>query len=198
MSEAALTLDGLACRRGDRLLWRGVSARLAAAGALHVTGANGIGKSSLIRIIAGLLPAEAGRVSVIGAAGLVDEAHALDRDQPLARALDLWARIDSAGSTGVGAAIERLGIAHLADVPVRILSTGQRKRAALARLLVSNARLWLLDEPANGLDRAGVGLLEALIADHRQSGGALVLASHQALGVADAALLDLAEYQPCA
>ena len=198
MSEAALTLDGLACRRGDRLLWRGVSARLAASGALHVTGANGIGKSSLIRIIAGLLPAEAGRVSVIGAAGLVDEAHALDRDQPLARALDFWARIDSAGSTGVGAAIERLGIAHLADVPVRILSTGQRKRAALARLLVSNARLWLLDEPANGLDRAGVGLLEALIADHRQSGGALVLASHQALGVADAALLDLAEYQPCA
>ena len=193
MPDPVLRIEGLACQRGDRLLWRGIDASLAPGDALHVVGANGSGKSSLLRVVAGLLPAAAGRVEA-APLGLVDEAHALDRDRPLTAALAFWARIDGRPASAIAPALDRLGIAHLADVPVRFFSTGQRRRAALARLLVSEARLWLLDEPANGLDRDGVGLLAALIAGHRASGGAVLLASHQPLALDALATLDLAEY----
>jgi heme exporter protein A len=83
-------------------------------------------------------------------------------------------------------ALEAMGIAHLAQVPVRMLSTGQRKRATLARLVASGARLWLLDEPANGLDSDGLERLAAAMAAHRTSGGAILAASHQPIGLADA------------
>lgn len=196
MSEALLAFDALACRRGDRMLWRGASAVLGAGDALYVTGANGIGKSSLLRILAGLLPAASGTVTRPERLALVDEAHALDRELPLAEALLFWAKLDGGDRQTVVTALDRLGIARLAPVPVRILSTGQKKRAALARMLAADAPLWLLDEPANGLDRDGVVLLEALIAAHRASGGAVVLASHQPLTLGEAALLDLAALQP--
>lgn len=196
MSKALLAFDALACRRGDRLLWRGASAVLGAGDALHVTGANGIGKSSLLRILAGLLPAAAGSVSRPERLALVDEAHALDRELPLAEALLFWAKLDGGNRQTVITSLDRLAIAHLAPVPVRILSTGQKKRAALARVLVADAPLWLLDEPANGLDRDGVVLLEGMIAAHRASGGAVVLASHQPLTLGEAGMLDLAALRP--
>ena len=196
MSETLLAFDALACRRGDRMLWRGASAVLRAGDALHVTGANGIGKSSLLRILAGLLPAASGAVTRPERLALVDEAHALDRDLPLAEALLFWAKLDGGDRQTVMTALDRLAIARLAPVPVRILSTGQKKRGALARMLAADAPLWLLDEPANGLDRDGVVLLEGLIAAHRASGGAVVLASHQPLMLGDAATLDLAALRP--
>lgn len=196
MSEPLLSFADLACRRGDRLLWRGASAVLRAGDALHVTGANGIGKSSLLRILAGLLPAASGTVTRPERLALVDEAHTLDRDLPLAETLLFWAKLDDGNRHTVATALDRLAIAHLAPVPVRILSTGQKKRAALARMLAADAPLWLLDEPANGLDRDGVILLEGLIAAHRASGGAVVLASHQPLTLGEAAVLDLAALKP--
>lgn len=196
MSAPLLAFDALACRRGDRILWRGASARLAAGDAIHVTGANGIGKSSLLRILAGLLPAAAGTVERTARTALIDETHALDRMLPLAEALLFWARLDGGNRASVLTALDRLGIAHLAPVPLRILSTGQKKRASLARVLAADAPLWLLDEPANGLDRDGVVLLEGLIAAHRAAGGAIVLASHQPLLLGDAAALDLAALAP--
>ena len=127
----------------------------------------------LLRVAAGLLRPFAGRVHRGGDAALLTEAHALDPEAPLGRALGFWAGID-----GVAPALDALELAHLADVPVRLLSTGQRRRAGLARVVAGGAALWLLDEPANGLDADGVLLLERLLADHRARGGAAMVASH--------------------
>ena len=152
MQECRLAAHDLACRKGDRLLFAGLSFSLGAGEALQLTGANGIGKSSLMRILAGLAPAYSGSVERQGAVGLVDERPALDPHRPLGEALQFWQRLDGPAD----AELARLGIAPLLDVPVRYLSTGQKKRAALARLLAQRAPLWLLDEPLNGLDTSGV------------------------------------------
>jgi len=194
MSAPLLAIDGLACQRGGRLLWRGYAAMLAPGDALHVTGTNGIGKSSLLRMVAGLLPAYAGTIQASGPMALVDEALALDRDQPLARALTFWARLDGGDAQSVASALERLAIRHLADVPVRILSTGQKKRAALARLIAQDAPVWLLDEPLNGLDTDAVRLVEAITARHCGAGGLCVIASHQPFALPAMRSIALAEH----
>ena len=170
-----LALEAVACRRGGRLLFEGLSLTLAPGEAALVTGPNGAGKSSLIRLAAGLLRPAAGKVERAEAA-LADEHLALDERQRLGPALAFWA-------ADAGRGIEAMGLAPLAAVPVRILSTGQRKRAALARLVASGALLWLLDEPANGLDGDGQERLEAAMAAHRVAGGAILAASHQPLGL---------------
>ncbi|HEX7753653.1 MAG TPA: heme ABC exporter ATP-binding protein CcmA [Novosphingobium sp.] len=177
MQECRLAATEIACRRGDRVLFRDLSLALGPGEALQVSGANGIGKSSLLRILAGLLPPYAGTVTREGAASLVDERPALDPHLPLGQALDFWARLDGDDVDGPA---HSLGLGDLLDVPVRYLSTGQRKRAALARLLGQNTPVWLLDEPLNGLDRAAVAAVEALAARHCAQGGLCVIASHQA------------------
>lgn len=192
MQACRLSASQIACRRGDRVLFRGLSLDLAAGSAVQVAGANGLGKSSLIRILAGLLPAYAGTVKREGAAGLIDERPALDPHQPLGKALQFWAAIDR---TGMGAT-ERLGLSGLLEVPVRYLSTGQKKRAALARLVAQAAPIWLLDEPLNGLDSAAVALVEGMAAEHVSAGGICVIASHQSFALPGMARLDLAEFTP--
>lgn len=183
-----LRLENVACMRGGRLLFEGLSLDLAPGEAALVTGPNGAGKSSLIRLAAGLLRPAAGTVERNEAAALADEAAALDEKVSLGRALGFWARLDGVDAeAGMGP----MGIAHLAAVPVRMLSTGQRKRAMLARVVASGALLWLLDEPANGLDAEGVERLTALIADHRRGGGAVLAASHLPLGIAVSKLVAL-------
>lgn len=196
MTAPLIHAETLACRRGDRILWRRLSFALHAGEALHVTGPNGAGKSSLIRILAGLLRAESGRVERRVKAAMIDEAHALDRELPLERALAFWARLDGNGARDVARALDSLAIAHLARVPLRILSTGQRKRAGLARLIAGGAPVWLLDEPANGLDRDGTTLLEGLISAHRARGGAAVIASHQPLALPGAIPIDITDHRP--
>ena len=166
-----LRFEGVTLRRGGRLLFEGLDLKLGPGEALHVTGPNGSGKTSLIRLAAGLLRAESGRVERTELA-LSDEALALDRELPLGRALRFWR---------AEAGIEAMGLFALADVPVRLLSSGQAKRATLARVASSGTKLWLLDEPLNGLDAEGSERLEALIASHRASGGAVLAASHAAL-----------------
>lgn len=190
MEGTRLDLSDIACRRGDRLLFSGVNVALSPGGALHLTGPNGTGKTSLIRIIAGLMRPFEGEVSRQGALALLDERPALDEHLPLGRALAFWERID--GSAAQGA--DRLGLSSLLDVPVRYLSTGQRKRAALARLLGQSAETWLLDEPLNGLDRDGTALVETLVAEHRAAGGTVVAASHQPIALPGAQTLDLRDY----
>ena len=190
MQECRLTASDLACRKGDRLLFKALSFTLEPGEALQLTGSNGIGKSSLMRIVAGLAPAYAGTVERLGAVGLVDERPALDPHLPLGRALAFWQRIDGPAD----AELARLGIAGLEEVPVRYLSTGQKKRAALARLLGQRAPIWLLDEPLNGLDTRGVELVQQIAAEHCRAGGICLIASHQAFALPGLRALELRDF----
>ena len=186
--SAALTAQGLACRRGDRVLFRGLSLSLESGAALQVRGANGTGKSSLLRILGGLLRPAAGTVERRGSIGLIDERPALDEHLALSEALEFWRALDGPNTPLTD------GLADLADVPVRYLSTGQRKRAALARLRAQGAVIWLLDEPLNGLDTSGAAMLGEAVAAHCGVGGIAVLASHQPLPLAELQTLDLADF----
>lgn len=171
--SALLRFDGVTLRRGGRLLFKAFDLELGAGDAVQVAGPNGSGKSSLIRLAAGLLRPEDGRVERSPLA-LADDALALDRELPLRRALAFW-------NSDVDGPMEALGIAHLAEVPVRLLSSGQAKRAMLARVAASGAQLWLLDEPLNALDTDGAERLDTLIKSHLASAGAVLAASHQPL-----------------
>lgn len=186
-----LAATGLACRRGGRLLFTGIAFDLSPGQALRVTGPNGAGKSSLIRVLAGLLPPYAGTVERRGDAAMMNESLAMDEDLPLAEALRFWCIMDGRGEEKrrAGDALHDTGMADLAAVPVRLLSTGQRRRAALARVVSSGAPIWLLDEPANGLDARAVARLESLIERHRAGGGIAMVATHQPLGLPGAAEL---------
>lgn len=175
-----LRLEAVTIRRGGRVLFEGLDLTLEPGSAALVTGPNGAGKSSLLRICAGLLRPSAGTVTRGRAAALADERTALDERQTLAQALGFWARLDGVGPDS---GIEAMGLGYLRAVPVRMLSTGQRKRAALARVVASGAPLWLLDEPVNGLDAEGQERLAVAMAAHRAEGGAVLAASHQPLGL---------------
>lgn len=186
-----LTFANVTGVRGGRVLFADLSFTLAPGEALLVTGPNGAGKSSLIRLAAGLLQPAAGRIEATAVHALLTEQAALDDELPLARALGFWARLDGAARESVTAALAQLDLSHLADIPIRLLSTGQRRRAAFARVVASAAPLWLLDEPANGLDAEAVARLEAAIADHRAGGGAVLVASHTPIELPDASLTRL-------
>jgi len=190
---AKLRLESLGCVRGDRALFTGLELALGAGDAALVTGPNGAGKTSLLRVIAGLLPAQSGTVEIEGALAFAGEQTALDREQPLERALLYWARLDGQDSAGVRAALDNMALGNIADVPVRMLSTGQAKRAALARVIAGNADIWLLDEPSNGLDADARARLEAAIAGHRAAGGIVIAATHQPLDMPDAVNLTIGE-----
>lgn len=190
MDACHLAAHDLACRRGDRLLFARLSFSLQPGEALQLAGSNGIGKSSLIRIVAGLLSPFAGQVERTGGLGLLDERPALDPHLPLGRALGFWQQIDGAADNQAA----RLGLSELMDVPVRYLSTGQRKRAALARLIGQRAPIWLLDEPLNGLDARGVALVEELASEHCRKGGIAVIASHQPFRLAAMRQLELKDF----
>jgi heme exporter protein A len=166
-----LRFDRVSCVRGGRLLFSELSVCVGPGEALHVAGPNGSGKSSLLRLAAGLLSPAAGAVDCVPLA-LSDASLALDAELPLQRALAYWI------GDAAPAAMEALGLSELARLPVRHLSTGQAKRASLARVAGSDVSLWLLDEPLNGLDAHSVDLVEALIANHRSRGGAVVAALH--------------------
>jgi heme exporter protein A len=168
-----LRFQGVALRRGGRLLFEALDLTLSAGAALQVIGPNGSGKSSLLRLAAGLLRADRGSIDRSQLA-LADDHNALDRELPLKSALQFWG-----GETDE--AMEALGITHLAEVPVRLLSSGQLKRATLARSAASGAPLWLLDEPLNALDADGAGRLASSVERHLASGGAVLAASHQPL-----------------
>jgi heme exporter protein A len=190
-----IAFDAVTCVRGGRALFEDLSFTLEQGGAALVTGPNGIGKSSLIRLAAGLLFPAAGRITGGSPRALLTDQASLDEELPLARTLAFWARLD--GATGsVATALDALALSDLVGIPVRLLSTGQRRRAAIARVIASGAPLWLLDEPANGLDTAALGLLETAIATHRASGGAVLVASHTPITLPEAIAIDLSQHLP--
>jgi heme exporter protein A len=187
--EARLAATDLACRRGDRLLFRGLSFSLGECRALQVIGPNGTGKSSLLRILAGLMRPEAGTVERNRQAALLDDRLPLDGDLPLGRAFDFWRRVD-----GAGLGLEALD--SLADVPVRFLSTGQRKRAGILQSNAHAAGVWLLDEPLNGLDVDAAAEFQEQVAGYLADGGIAVIASHQPFHVPGLERLHLSDYAP--
>lgn len=205
VAEAGLAAECLACRRGGRLVFSGLSFQLSPGGALVLSGPNGSGKSSLLRVLAGLLPPLAGRLfwqsqpveadsdgyrRAIAYVGHLDAVKpTLSTEENLA----FWASLmaESVGRQRVETALAGFGLAELAGLPGRYLSAGQRRRLSLARLLLTDAQLWLLDEPTVALDAVSLRLLEAAIAGHRAAGGLVVLATHAAPELSAPTLLDL-------
>jgi heme exporter protein A len=189
---ADLSVDSVHVWRGDRHVLKGVSVTLGARELLHVSGPNGTGKTTLLRVVCGLLRPEQGAVSWFGKpiasirgeyqAALAYASHepALKADltalENLRFAVGLKRRVTAAD---LRAGLERTGVAACADLPARVLSAGQRRRVAMARVLAMSASLWLLDEPFTNLDAAGADLVSGLLQEHVQRGGlALVVAHH--------------------
>ena len=180
-----LQADGLAAFRGERLVFSGLSFKVAEGGALLLTGPNGSGKSTLLRLIAGLVRAEAGRLLWKGEDALSDlTAHAgrvaylghLDAVKmglTVAENLAVWG-----GKRALAVALGAVGLTPLADLPAKMLSAGPRRRLALARLELRPSPIWLLDEPTLGLDTASVDRFGVMLAAHRAKGGIVLAATH--------------------
>ncbi|WP_108811774.1 heme ABC exporter ATP-binding protein CcmA [Sphingorhabdus sp. Alg231-15] len=179
-----LRAEALACVRGEKLLFRDLNFTLTPGQAGLVTGPNGVGKSSLLRLIAGLLQPFSGTIHVPTSVALCDDRMALDENLSLRDALRFWTRLDGQTQDDSAEAMDAAGMSHLAEVPVRYFSTGQRQRARLARTFLTRSNLWLLDEPANGLDTASVDLLGRTLQTHLDGGGMILAASHIALPIA--------------
>lgn len=189
---SSLKLENVAVIRGNRLVLNGLSVQASAGEIIWVRGANGTGKSTLLRLIAGLLPSVSGAVRVDSKVALADENLALDPNVPVGKALRFWADMDGASASDRDGALSDMDLHALSEIPVRFLSTGQRKRASIARVLTSNVAIWLLDEPYNGLDSASCARLDAAILRHAASGGIVLVAAHQApsINVTHSLLLD--------
>lgn len=184
----------LICVRGGRVVFANLDFRLGAGEALVLLGPNGSGKSSLLRVMAGLLKPYAGHLAWGGLPVSEDpEGHAArthyvghhDAVKPVlsvAENLRFWARLhephEGKAGLAVNNALTRFGLSHLAAIPGRMLSAGQKRRTNLARLLAAPSPLWLLDEPTTALDRRSIKTLEAVLAEHRANGGMVVLSTH--------------------
>ncbi len=191
-SQAAIKLESVAVIRGNRLVLQQFSLAASVGDIFWVRGANGSGKSTLLRCIAGLLPNASGQVTITGKIALADENLALEINAPLEKALGFWADMDGADGKLRENAMVAMDLLPLAEVPVRYLSSGQRRRAILSRVFASGAPIWLLDEPYNGLDTANAARLDAALLRHAAAGGIALVAAHQppTINVADSITLD--------
>ncbi|MBR0673772.1 heme ABC exporter ATP-binding protein CcmA [Neoroseomonas soli] len=200
LAESVLAARDLSCIRGERAVFAGLSFALPEGAALVLTGANGAGKSTLLRILAGLLRPAEGAVLWRGEDTSADPAaHArrlryLSHQDALKPALTVAENLSFFASLWGGAvapALAAMALTPLADLPARVLSSGQKRRLALARLVLAPASLWLLDEPTTGLDAASVERLGPVLAAHRAAGGIVVAATHLPLPLPDARELRL-------
>ena len=201
-----LIAENLACERGGRRVLGDVSLEVAAGEALAVTGPNGVGKSTLIRVIAGLVAPSDGRVVIEGGErdlSVAEHCHYFGHLDALKPALSVrenlvfWRAFMAPVAGGIAPladldeALERLGIAHTADLPAAYLSAGQKRRLSVARLLVVPRPVWLLDEPTSALDAASEAGLLAIMGNHLHAGGLIVAATHQPLTLAPLHRLEL-------
>jgi heme exporter protein A len=189
-----LSAEGLSVFRGEKLVLDRVGFAAPAGGALLLLGPNGAGKSTLLRALAGLIRPAGGRVLFDGAedyAGSVAYLGHLDAIKPGLTAAENLAFAARISGLDAGAALAALGLTRLAELPARMLSAGQKRRLALARLSVSGAPLWLLDEPTLGVDTASVAAFGAVLARHRAGGGVVLAATHLPLPLPGAAEVKL-------
>jgi heme exporter protein A len=205
MPAPGFELEGLAIRRGERLLLRGVALAVEPGQALVLIGPNGVGKTSLLRTLAGLLPRAAGSLRLAGldprdeaetyAAQLHYVGHRDGVKTPLtvAENLRFWIKLLGGDKAAAPAALRAFGLQRLADLPAAYLSAGQKRRLALCRLAAIPRAAWLLDEPAAGLDADGRGCLAEAIAAHRAQGGLVVMASHGELALPDSRVYRVGE-----
>lgn len=206
---ALIEAAGLSCFRGDRLLFSGLDFALGPGRALHLRGPNGSGKTTLLRVLCGLTLPEAGEIHWLGeprpprtgaVLGYVGHSDGIKLELSPRENLAM-ARALSGGAPGgapggdIEAALASFGLAGFADVPCRTLSAGQRRRIALARLLLGGARVWILDEPFTALDTRAAATLYALIEGHLAEGGGVLLTSHHPLEL-DPATSSVLELRP--
>ena len=206
-TASELVAEALSCRRGERLVFTGLECRLPAGGALVLSGSNGSGKSSLLRLLATLLTPAAGRLLWGGEPVLRDAAsyrarvHYVGHQDATKPALSpremlgFWASLRGhRAEPEIGPALAAFALGAVAERPCRWLSAGQRRRLALARLVATPAPVWLLDEPNAALDEDGAARLQALIAQHRAAGGRVAIATHQPLALEGAAIIALEDF----
>jgi heme exporter protein A len=195
-----LVVNDLSAERGGRRVFEAVSFALGRGGALVVTGANGAGKSTLLRVLAGHVRAADGTITLEGGdpeRTVGEQAHHVGHADALKPALTVhenlafWAAFTAGRAGSVEAALDAFDLADLAGLPARVLSAGQRRRLALARLLASHRPIWLLDEPTTAIDAASERAPGRVVAAHRAEGGLVIAATHAPLGLADAAGLHL-------
>ncbi len=187
-----LTAQGLKCVRGGRNIFSGLDLAVPAGQALAVTGINGAGKSSLLRIMAGLLPAADGTIRLEGGEAdlaLAEQAHYLGHRDALKPALtvlenlDFWRAFLGGEAIDGAASLETVGLGHATHLPAAFLSAGQRRRLSIARLIAVNRPVWLLDEPTSALDTSGQAMVANLMSAHLRSGGIILAATHGPLGI---------------
>lgn len=204
MEASSFKVSNLACRRGGRLLFKGLNFKLSSGDALLVTGRNGVGKTSLLRLLSALAKAEEGDLILNGVDQKEDgeayQSHlaylghrnALKPALSVAENIGFWAGLR--GKKDIDDALSALSISFLKDTPVRLLSSGQKRRTALARLKACGTSLWLLDEPSTGLDHSSRQKLDDMIAHHRNLGGMVIAVAHGDLVMPDAKDLKLEDW----
>jgi len=182
--NSVLSFKDLAVARGDHVLLRGLRGEAGAGDILHIRGANGVGKTSLLEVLAGLREAEQGEVRRAfepEACHWVGHRNALNPALSPFENLRFWCAIQGVATGSIRGALRQFDLQRVADHPCRQLSAGQRRRAALARLAVVRRPFWFVDEPLSALDEGGIAHWLGLLREHQQQGGAAVVTSHQVL-----------------
>lgn len=208
---SVFTGNNLGCIRSERVVFARLNFEVKPGGALLLVGPNGSGKSSLLRVMAGLLTAAAGDLAWDGESISEDkDAHGArlhyvghhDAVKPVLSVAEniafwagLWAESSADVAPRVATALDAFAIGHLADIPGRFLSAGQRRRVNLARIIAAPTPLWLLDEPTTALDKDTIASLQDLIAAHRAAGGMVIASTHMDIGLKDAETLSLSDFQ---